>query len=162
MDQTGQAIMSKKWLLPGLQFFFLFVFGLVSISALHPDIRATLRSHLVGDDSRTVLSTAFGDLTGQGDTVKVVKVQSKAGLFLEVYRSGETGSLEQMAQIPLPSHRDGFFHFNGQSSNLALEDVTGDQMLEIISPSFDADMVAHLHVFRFNKITRQFERVQDL
>ncbi|MEZ4870891.1 MAG: hypothetical protein R2827_01335 [Bdellovibrionales bacterium] len=49
--------------------------------------------------------------------------------------------------------------FRGQSTNLAVDDVNGDNIPEIIAPSFDKHLVAHMNVFSYNPVTKKFENI---
>ncbi len=154
----------KKVLKEKIQFLpqvlILFVFAMISVAVLHPNIRKNLRSKFL-PEKRQILSTVSGDVIGEGQDLKVVKVKSKAGLFLEVYKPTQEGFSSKIAQIKLDDRTDGYFNFNGRASNLALKDVNGDEIAEIIAPSFDEDFVAHLNVFSYNNFTGQFELISE-
>lgn len=134
-------------------------------SALHPDVRTRARALLL-KDFRTIVSTANADLIGDGSSFTVVKVKSRDSLFLEIYSStimdkegaGE-GTNRLVGRIEMPDKRDGYFNFNGQATNLAIDDINGDGRPEIIAPSFDQNLVGHLNVFQYNPDAKSFERV---
>ncbi len=158
LEGFKSLIREKAKFLP--QILFLFVFAMVSVAVLHPQIRENLRMKVLPDD-REILSTVTGDIMGDGSVLKVVKVKSKLGLFLEVYKPNQDGFSTKMARIDLKDTKDGYFNFNGKTANLALKDINGDSIAEIIAPSFDEDFVAHLNVYSYNAFTGQFELISD-
>lgn len=127
------------------------------IAVLHPELRSTIRSKLVSHP-RTVISTVSGDLRGDGSVLTVVKVKLENALALEIFdRENEMPKL--IGRIEIPNAKDGFFNFNGQTANLALDDIDGDGINEVLAPSFDMNMVGHLNVFRFDAGSQNLKRV---
>ena len=98
-----------------------------------------------------------GDLLNNGKLLKVLKVRSAEGLAIEIYSTEKTTGAPLLARVFLPDKSDGYFHFHGEATNLALEDLNGDRRLEILAPSFDTNMTAHLNVYTYNPITKSFE-----
>lgn len=129
------------------------VFALV---AINPGLRNLLRRNYKVP-YRQILSTASGILEKGGPPIKVIKVKTHKGLFIEVYVSGPNQTKPLLDRFQLPDQRDGYFHFCGQATNLALEDIDGDTTLEILAPSFDEELVAHLNVYSYNSRTKKFE-----
>ena len=138
-------------------------------SVLHPDVRTRARALLL-KDFRTIVSTANADLIGDGSRFTVVKVKSRDSLSLEIYSSTITdidmdkegqgeGANRLIGRIEMPDKRDGYFNFNGQATNLAIDDINGDGRPEIIAPSFDQNLVGHLNVFQYNPDAKSFEHV---
>lgn len=125
---------------------------------LHPDARASIRAALLGD-ARTVVSTVKGDLLGDGSELTVAKVKTRNAMLLEVYQPLASGTQRLLGRIDLSDKRDGYFNFNGQATNLALEDVDGDGQLEILAAGFDQHLVGKLHVFSYDKDAKGFQRV---
>lgn len=124
------------------------LFVAMLIAALHPEIRSTIRKQLVSYP-RTVVSTVTGDLRGDGSVLTVVKVKLENALALEIYdRENEMPKL--IGRIEIRNAKDGFFNFNGQTANLAIDDINGDGINEVLAPTFDTNMVGHLNVFRFD------------
>jgi hypothetical protein len=62
-------------------------------------------------------------------------------------------------RIEITDARDAFFSFNGQATNLAIDDVNGDGRPEILVPTFDRNLVGRLNVFEYNNDTREFSKV---
>lgn len=123
--------------------------------ALSPKLNKSFKAALL-DSPRSVLSTAKGKLF-DGRPIEVVKVKMASGLFIEVYDLTDENVHPLLDRIKLPDLKDGFMIFQGEAVNLAIHDVDGDNHNEIIAPSFDKNLVAHLNVYRFNKITNKFE-----
>ena len=65
-----------------------------------------------------------------------------------------------MGSIPLPDHKDGFFLYQGEATNLALEDVDGDQQLDIIAPSYDNNLVARLNVYSYDQRSENLSKLK--
>jgi hypothetical protein len=131
------------------------------VAVVHPDIRSLLRTQIQPTNQREVLATITAPLSEGGAQVKVVKIRTPQALILEVFETGENTSGSLLQHIELPDKRDGYFTFNGEATNLAIDDIDGDNQAEIIVPSFDENLVAHLNIFRFQSETRQFELVQQ-
>jgi len=140
------------------------------VAVVHPDVRTSVRSSL-RSDFRTVVSTAKGDLSGTGVMFTVAKVKTREifETVIEQTLDGETESASSSAsessatrlveRIEISDARDAFFSFNGQATNLAIDDINGDGRPEILVPTFDRNLVGRLNVFEYNNDTREFSRV---
>lgn len=146
-------MLQKVW-----KFSFVALFAMSLLTALHPDVRAQVRGSLLSD-YRTVVSSAKGDLSSDGTSYNVIKVKTRDDLVLEVYKGSAEGKYELVEKIQMPQQRDGFFSFNGEATNLAIDDIDGDGRPEILVPSFDRDLVGHLNVFRFDPSAKNFQKV---
>ncbi len=146
-------MLQKIW-----KFSFVALFAASLLTALHPDIRAQVRGTLL-NDYRMVVSSANGDLLSDGTPFNIIKIKTRDDIFLEVYRSSQEGKLELVEKIQMPQQRDGYFSFNGEATNLAVDDIDGDGRPEILVPSFDRDLVGHLNVFRFDPTAKNFQKV---
>ena len=142
--------------LPRVLFAALFTLGIICV--LHPELRQYIRSK-VHKQYRVVLSTASGQLIKNHPVMKVIKIRTHEGLFLEVYGQDtiESSIRQLIDRIQLPDKRDGFFYFKGASANLFLHDIDGDDQLEILAPSFDENLIAHLNVYSLNPKTQKIE-----
>jgi hypothetical protein len=128
------------------------------VAALHPDIRTQIRALLL-KDYRVVVSSTAADFASSGSSMEVVKVKTRNALFLEIYKSGADGSQKLVDRLELKDQNDGYFSFNGQATNLAIDDIDGDGRPEILAPSFDRDMVGHLNIYRYVPGRNHFEKV---
>lgn len=141
----------------GLVLLFMGALFLVSIAAVfHPDLKSKIQRSF-HPDSRYVLSTVTGDALGNGANVSVVKVKTPNGIAVEVYKGED--SLDLIQRIPLNTSRDAYFNLNGEAVNLALDDVDGDGHLEILVPTFDDDLIAHLSVYKFDRDSGKFKKM---
>ena len=131
-------------------------FAAAWISDFRDGLRETLQPEF-----RKVLSTVDGDIFGPGQRGKVLKIQTREGLFVEVYRSDDEGNFALKEKFKLADKRDGYFVFNGEASNLVLDDIDGDRKVEIIVPSFDSDLVAHLNIYSYKKDFDGFIRLNQ-
>jgi hypothetical protein len=130
---------------------------LIAVLVCFPQFRETVRMLFVYPE-RTVLAKADGDLTGKGDRVTVIKVKTFDTLALEVFFFSENESSREMKRIVLAEKREGYFNFRGQATNLVLNDLDGDGVLEILAPSFDENLIPRLNVFEFDGDLRIFKR----
>lgn len=120
----------------------------LGLCILHPAVRETLRAQIFRP-YRTILSIAVGDVFQNGINVEVLKVRNQQGLFLEIYGTTDA-SKPLLERVRLPDLQDGYFHFHGEASNLALHDVDGDHQIEIVAPTFDENLIPHLNIYRYN------------
>lgn len=132
------------------------VLGFVAV--VHPDVRASVRGTLRAD-YRTVLSTAKGDLNGSGSLYTVAKVKTRDNIYLEVFENIVDQAPRLVERIELSDARDAFFNFNGQATNLAIDDIDGDGRYEILAPTFDRNLVGRLNVFQYNSDTNDFHKI---
>jgi hypothetical protein len=131
---------------------------LMMIAALNPDIRSGLRASLL-NDQRQVVSTAKGHLAGDSRMFTVAKVKTAGALSLEIFEVIGNGQEKLVEKIELADARDGYFDFNGHSSNLAIDDVNGDGRPEILAPTFDNNLVGHLNVYNLDPESNSIQKV---
>jgi hypothetical protein len=62
-------------------------------------------------------------------------------------------------RVELLQHKDAHFSFGGGSTNLAVDDINGDGRSEVIVPSLDKQLVAHLAIFEFDSETGRLKRL---
>ena len=139
-----------------------FALGLMAVAAfvavIHPDVRASVRGTL-RSDYRTVVSTAKGDLSGTGSMYTVAKVKTRDNIYLEIFENIINEAPRLVERIELADTRDAFFNFDGQATNLAIEDIDGDGRPEILAPTFDRNLTGRLNVFHYDETTRDFQKV---
>lgn len=140
---TQNAVLASRIVL-------ILAFAAFFIAALHPDVRSSMHTALV-KDYRIILSTARGDLLGTGSEMTVAKIRTRDGLFIEIYEAKDDGSQRLVERFELADKKDGYFNFNGQATNLAIDDVDGDGRPEILVPSFDQNLVGHLNIYRYDQ-----------
>ncbi|MES2854621.1 MAG: hypothetical protein V4692_02105 [Bdellovibrionota bacterium] len=134
------------------------LFAVMLIATLHPDLRAGVRS-VVMTDYRTVIATAQGKLSADDVNYSVVKVKTRDSLALEIYQNGADGEQKLIEKIIMPDIKDGYFSFDNQTTNLAIDDIDGDGRMEILAPSFDKNLVGRLNVYNFDVESKAFQRV---
>ncbi len=134
--------------------------GMICISLIItvsvPAWRQELRNWFI-NETPIVLKTIKKDFFDDGRIIVFAKIKSSKGLFIEVYEKVTDGIPKTISKIRLPDDIDAYSHIRGEAKNLALEDVDGDGVPEIIAPTFDANQVAHLNVYTYNPSTKQFE-----
>lgn len=150
--------LSFKSLFPMVSAMFIFVLsqGLV----LHEPTRLKLKKLLV-PDFRTVISKIEGTFSGKESVSTILKIKTNEGLIIEIYERGENDHPLLVDRVILKDRRDASFILRGEAVSLALEDVDQDNSPEIIVPTFDRDLVAHLQVLKFNQNERRLELVSN-
>ena len=136
--------------------------GIIAVAAFFaavvPDVRASVRGTVL-KDFRSVVSTASGDLSGDGSLFTVAKIKTRNNIYIEMFSSLADGAPQLVERIELADSRDAFFNFDGQATNLAIEDVNGEGRKEILAPAFDKNLVGRLNVFEYNASTGGFNKV---
>lgn len=122
-----------------------------------PHLRTQLHDFFL-PSQRVVLTTASTALPGTDQIITVVKIRTTQNLLLEIYKSSQTTHDQKLIdKITLPDRRDGYFHYNGQATNLVLDDINNNHKLDIITSTYDEDLIAHLLVFEYNETSGTFE-----
>jgi hypothetical protein len=153
--------------MPTLFFFLsLFLIGL-TIVILNQDWRDDFRKWFRGSD-RTILATLRGDFDGTGQLFSVFKIRESGALFVEFYSQKSVGdgldsevlaqsTIELIQRLELPNPIDGYVTFMGEATNLAVANLDGDPMLELLVPSYNLELAASLDVIKFNAALNKFE-----
>ncbi len=113
-----------------------------------------LKNSFGGD--RKVLSKITGNITGNDDTYDVVKVKEGHNITVEIYKHLPPSDVRLLNKIELPHENDGYFLFHNSSTNLALTDIDGDRLPEIIAPTFDKTLSAHLNILKYSPENQVF------
>jgi hypothetical protein len=132
------------------------------VIALNSDFRSSVRGALI-PQYREVLAVAKADLDQSGNPEQILKVKTHNGIFLEVYGQAKNSlssfRQELLATVKLPDQKDGYFTFNGEVTNLAVDVIDKDRQPKILTTSFDNDLVAHLNVYKFVRGQKELELV---
>lgn len=130
------------------------------VVVLDSDLRSNVRS-LIQPNYRVVLAVAMANLDNTDSKYQILKVKTNEGIFLEVYGKTKSpiGGLNFLASTKLPDKKDGYFTFNGEVTNLAVDDIDNDKKQEILATTFDSDLVAHLNVYRYVPGDKELELV---
>lgn len=134
------------------------MFAGMLVVALHPDVRTQVRGTFM-KDYRMVVSTAKGKLAGDERLFTVAKVKTRDTLSLEIFEMLDNGSQKLVEKIQMNDLKDGYFSFNGQATNLAIDDIDGDGRPEILAPSFDSNLVGRLNVYNYDQASGNFQRI---
>ena len=130
--------------------------GSVYVLFFSPDIRSYVQKQLEFRGQKA-LSVVYGDLMNDGSEVRVVKLKSSDGIYLEFYSRSYNGisSLINRTKIPR-AVQDGFFDYRGKTVQLAVLDLDGDGKMELIAPTFDKNLIARLNPYEYNTGTQSF------
>jgi hypothetical protein len=118
------------------------------IAALHPDARSGIRDTVLSD-YRMIVSTTKADLANDGIEYTIVKVKTRDGLLLEIYRPEADGQISLAERVVLADSKDGIFKIKRQATKHMVSDIDQDGKAEILAPSFDRDLVGRLNIFKF-------------
>lgn len=132
-------------------FFSFIVLGLFSINFIlvfNTALKKQIYS-LVTPPFRKVTSVLVSKIN-KNQPIKIVKIQTHEGLFLEVYSAKKTSIQSLLSKVRLQDPHDGYFQFATESSNLALSDINRDGRLDIVAVSFDKNQKGHLNIYNFN------------
>jgi hypothetical protein len=75
---------------------------------------------------------------------------------LEIYSPTENGQPNLLQTIELNDSLDGYFYIKNAATNLALFDINNDRKIEIVAPTFDANLSPHLNVFTYDSKIQRF------
>jgi hypothetical protein len=126
--------------------------------AIVPSFRNSVKE-IFSSSERIILAKVSGNITADGPHVTVLKIRSKDTLTLEVYSDDPGHENTLIAKIPLFETKDAYFVVNGNATNLALTDVDDDELMEIVAPTYNEQMVPRLNIFKFNRASKTFDRV---
>lgn len=157
-DRKSNSGKSNRFFLVSFPLLLLASFFLAAFTVYTPS-REVIRENILSH-SRKILAKADADLTGKGDWVTVIKVQTADSLSLEIYHTDpQHTTSEFMKRLVLPDRRDGYFTFHQNATNLAITDVDGDGRLDIIAPTFDESLIPHLNIYRFDADAKDFVKM---
>jgi hypothetical protein len=145
-ELLGLKTFRWDWIVSAIVLFFTIT------AVLNPAWRSKVRN-LIMPPYRMVVSVAQSDFSRAGMMFKVLKVKTHEGLYLEVYGPADStrGGLQPLvASTKLNDVKDGFFTFNGQITNLVIDDIDNDGIQDVLTSSFDSNMVAHLNVYHLD------------
>ena len=131
---------------------------IITVIAVVPTFREKLRAILI-PSSRHVLATVRGDLRNDGTIISVSTVKKNDSLSLEFYEVNND-SMRLMQREELQDRNEGYFTFMGEATNLAISNIDEDPLIEVLVPTFDENLVAHLTVYKYNSANRYFEKIE--
>ena len=140
------------------------VLAIFTLIAINPDMKAAIQSKL-SPEGKTLLSTVQGKIVSNANPVRITKIREDGKLFIEVYRINEqSNSIKFHSKIPLEVEKDSYLTIEGVSTNLALADLDGDQVNEILVPGLLKGLSPTLLVYKYESQTNAFYLVnnQDL
>ena len=145
---------SKALGLLGILFIGALLFGYILFL---PDVRAWVSSQIYPSE-RVVLSLLNTNIADQD--IKVLKVRFLNKIYLEVYHMAEAGE-ELVERTILTDAKDASYKMEDGSSNLFAKDIDGDGHPEIIAPSFDKNMIAHLNIYQYEPNSKKLVKLSQ-
>ena len=137
----------KKWTIILLTLVFL---QIVSFSLIFSHFKTHIQSVWNPHQDR-LLSTVVGDISGNGHYIKALKFKTPEGIRLELLKAQSREEKELVNDIVIPHPYNGFFEYRGQSVQLAMGDVNGDGVMEVMAPTFDKDLKPYLNVYYYHE-----------
>lgn len=143
------------------QFILLIILALATFTmttiAVIPNFREQVKQKVLSP-KRKLLAKINGRLSDDFPQVTVLKVYENDKLFVEIYNMiNGPDNPELIQRIELTDRRDGYIQFRQSSTNLLMIDASGDTTMEIVAPTYDAQMTPHLNIFRFISESKTFD-----
>lgn len=143
-----------------------FVFSIIALAllglsftlVLSPTFRQTF-NNLITSDQRHIIANLETNLSLPNKSFKILKISAKKNLWIEIYDLNL--SEDRVAEFKLSIKTDGRMFINNRASSLFASDLDGDQILEIIVPTFDLELNPQIHAYRYNPITDKFSEISD-
>lgn len=105
-----------------------------------------------------VLAVVYGNLMGDVQKQKVVKIQSQNKIYLEIYDATQSvSSPHRLQKILLPDALDTQIDFRDNLTRLIIADINQDGQADIIAPTIDGQMNPHVNVYTYDKELKTFE-----
>ena len=150
--------MTKNWSLSFVLGLFVMAMG-ISLVLFSPKLREFSQG-LLFRDGREVLSSL--EAVFDGRKYKVLKLRDIEGILIEIYEiDQETSAIQFVDRSYLSDNKDAYYDMNDKKMNLFLKDINKDNIPEIITPSYDRNLVAHLNIFAFDPMTRKFVKLSE-
>ena len=109
-----------------------------------------------------LLSSIANDIDGQGNYIKALKFKTRDGIQLEFIQVNPDGTKRVLPSKEIKHPYNGFFEYRGESVHLAIGDIDGDGVMELMAPTFDKDLTPHLNVYYYDRNHNNFYRTQSL
>ncbi len=109
-----------------------------------------------------LLSSTTNDIDGRGNYIKALKFKSHKSIRLEFIQINSNGVKEVINKSEIPHPYDGFFEYRGEAVQLAIGDVDGNGVMEVIAPTFDENLFPHLNVYYYHEKNNSFQRLKPL
>ena len=103
-----------------------------------------------------LIAVSKGDIDGDGTLIKVLKFKTKTGIRVEFLKETNDGTREYLRSYTIRHPYNGFFEYRGNSIQLAMSDVDGDGVMEVLAPTFDRQLMAHLNVYYYDSHRNDF------
>ena len=149
----------KKWL---YILFSLFLIQMITWALLSSHLKERIQSQWWKPHQDRLLASTANDIDGKGNYVKALKFKTHKGVRLEFIQMNSQGVKQVMNKSKIPHLYDGFFEYRGESVQLAIGDIDGDGVMEIIAPTFDKNLNPYLNVYYYHKNLNSFYQFKSL
>ena len=130
-------------------------FASILLMAL-PTVRESF-SQFFFSRERKVLSVVEADIFRLGSVYRVLKISDADGIAVEIHGPPNENESTLWGRINLPDRKNGYTHVFGQATSLALRDLDGDGMAEILAPTYDQNMNPHLNAIKIDRENKRLE-----
>jgi len=130
----------------------------MSILLFQPAVREMTTEWVYSTD-RKILSIVKTEISEE--PIHFLKVRVANVIYLEVYRPGMDRAQELLARAELTDSKDAFYKLPSGESNLFLQDVDGDGNPEVVAPSYDKNMIAHLNIYQFDLSSKELRKLSN-
>lgn len=134
-------------------------FSLVSSFFYFSNVRVFLRGLLAQEQRQVLRSIAVSNST-DSTTFEIIKVQDGQNLIVEFYlRDLKNNTLALKQTHILKNSQDGRVNLSGKIVSIAAEDFDNDGIIEILIPYFDANLIARLAAYKYNRLSGYYDFV---
>ncbi len=141
-----------KWISIGCTFLAISFFAITQ----NNNWKEKILSYFQKNDTK-VLAVVYGNLMGDVQKQKIVKIHSQNKIYLEIYDATQSASSPNRIQkILLPDALDTQIDFRGNLTRLIIADINQDGQADIIAPTIDGQMNPHLNAYTYDKDSAAF------
>lgn len=135
------------------------VFLIASISLfLSPKLQTKIHNTLY-PPQRVVLATLETDLNVEGLKYKVLKIKTGKEIWIEIYDLNKKDA--QVISFKVNAKADGQMFVNNKTSPLFASDLNGDEVMEIVAPTFGLEFQPQIHAFKLNPRNGSFSKISN-
>jgi len=125
---------------------------------MSPDLQNRVQSALY-PRARLVLASLETDLNVHGHKYKVLKIKTGKEIWIEIYNLRQENA--QVVSFKILAKADGQMFVNDETSPLFASDLNGDNVLEIVAPTFSLEFQPQIHAFELNKVSGRFSKLPN-
>lgn len=129
----------------------------ISLSPLKELLNQTTSQKVI--PFRHVLSVANGSAPDDATSLQAIKVETSAGILLEIYDTTNHLKPVLLDSHEIPGHKNAYIHVQGEPTALAFTNSKAGDALELAVPTYDRNLTPRLNVFQFDKVGKKFQPI---